>query len=65
MGITEETDAIALVVSEETGALSICFKGKLAHDLEPEALREKLDRILTGGTDDDEERDDNTRELGA
>ncbi len=64
MGITEETDAIALVVSEETGALSICFKGKLAHDLEPEVLREKLHRILTGGTDEDEERDDNTRELG-
>jgi diadenylate cyclase len=65
MGITEETDAIALIVSEETGALSICFKGKLAHDLEPEKLRERLDRIISGGTNDDEDRDEGTRELGA
>lgn len=65
MGITEETDAVALIVSEETGALSICFKGKLAHDLEPEELRERLDRILTGGSDEDEDREDITREMGA
>jgi diadenylate cyclase len=65
MGITEETDAVALIVSEETGALSICFKGKLAHDLEPEELRERLDHILNGDTNDDEDREDTTREMGA
>ena len=50
LGITEETDAIALVVSEESGALSVCFKGEIAHDLEPEGLREHVTRILQGGS---------------
>ncbi|MBX7210919.1 MAG: diadenylate cyclase CdaA [Verrucomicrobiaceae bacterium] len=49
MGVTEETDAIALVVSEETGALSICYQGKIEHDLEPEALRARLNRLLSSG----------------
>lgn len=49
MGVTEETDAIALVVSEETGALSICHQGKIEHDLEPEQLRRRLNEILTFG----------------
>lgn len=49
MGVTEETDAIALVVSEETGALSICYQGKIEHDLEPDQLRKRLNEILTFG----------------
>lgn len=49
MGVTEETDAIALVVSEETGALSICYQGKIEHDLEPEQLRKRLNELLTFG----------------
>jgi diadenylate cyclase len=49
LGITEETDSIALVVSEESGALSVCFKGEIAHDLEPEELKETVTRILQGG----------------
>lgn len=53
MGITEETDAIALVVSEETGALSLCFHGKLEHDLEPEELRARINEILSGESGDD------------
>ena len=48
MGVTEETDAVALVVSEETGALSICYKGRLEHDLEPAELRQRLNDILLG-----------------
>ena len=49
IGVTEETDAIALVVSEESGALSICYKGEIAHDLEPEEIRDSVMRILAGG----------------
>lgn len=49
MGISEETDAIALVVSEETGALSLCFQGKLEHDLEPDEMRQRINEILTDG----------------
>ncbi len=59
MGITEETDAIALIVSEETGALSLCFRGKLDHDLEPEVLKRHVNEILTFGDPqkDDEDED--------
>jgi diadenylate cyclase len=49
MGITEETDAIALVVSEESGALSLCYLGKLEHDLELDELRRRINEILNEG----------------
>ena len=65
MGVTEETDAIALIVSEESGALSIAFRGKLEHDLEPEELRNRLNELLTFGTPKKETtQEDATRELG-
>jgi diadenylate cyclase len=51
IGITEETDAVALVVSEETGALSLCYQGKLEHDLTAEQLKERLQEILMIQTD--------------
>lgn len=70
MGVTEETDAIALVVSEETGALSICHHGKIEHDLEPGALRDRLNEILTFGPADngspkEKKEEEPTREAGA
>ncbi len=49
LGVTEETDAIALVVSEESGALSICFNGEIEHDLEPDEIRRRVARILETG----------------
>lgn len=65
MGITEETDAIALIVSEETGALSLCFRGKLEHDLEPAVLKDLVNDILIHGSPQNaDERDEQTRELG-
>lgn len=64
MGITEETDAIALIVSEESGALSICSHGRLLHDLEPDELRLKLETLLSGGEEETENEEEPTRELG-
>jgi diadenylate cyclase len=55
MGITEESDAIALVVSEETGAISIAVSGKLERDLEGETLRERLNELLSNQETEDEE----------
>jgi diadenylate cyclase len=55
MGITEESDAIALVVSEETGAISIAINGKLERDLEGEALRERLNELLSNQELEEEE----------
>ena len=55
MGITEESDAIALVVSEETGAISIAVNGRLERDLEGETLRLRLDELLVSRQADEEE----------
>lgn len=55
MGITEESDAIALVISEETGAISIAVGGKLERDLEKDAFRERLSELLLNQEHDDEE----------
>jgi diadenylate cyclase len=46
IGITEETDAIAVIVSEETGAISLAVGGKLDRDLTVEQLREHLSSEL-------------------
>ena len=45
-GISQETDAIAVVVSEETGMISIAKKGRLLRGLKPEELRFQLGMIL-------------------
>lgn len=42
MGITEETDAIAVICSEETGAISIAIGGRIERDLTVEQLRQRL-----------------------
>jgi diadenylate cyclase len=42
IGITEETDAIAVIVSEETGGISLAIAGQIERDLTVEQLRERL-----------------------
>lgn len=42
IGITEETDAIAVIVSEESGAISLAIGGKIERDLTVDQLRERL-----------------------
>jgi len=42
IGITEETDAIAVVVSEETGAISLALGGQIERDLTVDHFRERL-----------------------
>jgi len=46
IGITEETDAIAVIVSEETGAISMAMGGGIERDLTAEQLRERLSSEL-------------------
>ncbi len=46
IGLTEETDAIVIVVSEETGAISIAYNGRLRRGLEEERLRRMLASML-------------------
>ncbi len=47
LGLTEETDAVVIVLSEETGKVSTACEGKLYSRLETEELRRMLDRMLT------------------
>jgi diadenylate cyclase len=42
VGITEESDAVVVVVSEERGTLSLCFGGNIARDLDTATLRKAL-----------------------
>ena len=42
LGITEVSDAIAIIVSEETGQLSYCTQGNLRHDISMATLQQKL-----------------------
>ena len=42
IGISEETDAVVVVVSEERGAISLCFNGNMARDLDAGSLRQAL-----------------------
>ncbi|HSC88010.1 MAG TPA: diadenylate cyclase CdaA [Polyangiaceae bacterium] len=46
LGITEETDAVVVVVSEERGTISFCFNGNIASDLQAAQLREMLLSIM-------------------
>jgi len=46
IGITEETDAVAVAVSEETGGISLACRGKLKRDVSPEKLSRFLNSLL-------------------
>lgn len=46
IGITEETDAIVIVVSEETGSVSIAYNGKLRRGIDDERLHRVLSSML-------------------
>jgi diadenylate cyclase len=46
LGITEESDAIAIVVSEETGGISICHRRRIERNFTPETFRQRIAEIL-------------------
>ncbi len=46
LGLTEETDAVCVVVSEETGTVSVANAGKLTRDLDRERLINHLRLLL-------------------
>lgn len=47
LGITEETDALSVIVSEETGTISIAYRGRLERGLDSSQLRNVLYARLT------------------
>jgi len=46
IGITEETDAVAVIISEETGMISMAVAGSIERELTVERLRERLSALL-------------------
>ncbi len=50
MGLTERTDAIAIVVSEETGSISISENGHLQRNLTEKQFRERISEIFFAST---------------
>jgi diadenylate cyclase len=48
LGVSEEVDAVAVVVSEETGRISIAVDGRLETMADAETLRVRLADLLTG-----------------
>lgn len=49
LGITEQTDALALVVSEENGSVSLMERGRILRNLDEERLRTALAALLRSG----------------
>jgi diadenylate cyclase len=50
LGVTESTDAIAVVVSEETGGISVAHNGRLIRNLDEGNLNRLLTNLYTGRT---------------
>ena len=46
LGLTEENDAVAIVVSEETGSISFVRDGKIERGISPDTLRTELRTII-------------------
>ncbi|HCC20189.1 MAG TPA: TIGR00159 family protein [Verrucomicrobiales bacterium] len=55
IGITEETDCVAVVISEETGQISICIDGKLERNFSEENFRTRMEDIFLPKEDRHEE----------
>ncbi len=46
LGLTEESDAVAVIVSEETGIISVALDGHIERGLDPDRLRSRLRGLL-------------------
>ena len=46
VGISEITDSLTIIVSEETGKISVAYEGELERNLDADSLRERMHKIL-------------------
>ncbi len=52
VGISEVTDSMTVIVSEETGKISIAYEGELERSLSEEEMKEKMRRLLNMNEED-------------
>lgn len=52
IGVSEESDAVVVVVSEETGTISLAVEGRLERGLDGDTLKNKLRELLTPVSED-------------
>lgn len=52
LGISETTDAVTVIVSEETGKISVAYKGELERNLDAEQLKNKLKPAKQEGSEE-------------
>ena len=64
LGISEETDALTLIVSEETGNISYSYKGRLWSNVTPEQLRGALVRLQNKLSEEEARNNSSRRTLG-
>lgn len=53
VGISEVTDSLTVIVSEETGKISVAYEGKLERSLNAEQLKAKMQQILNNNREED------------
>lgn len=56
VGISEVTDALTIIVSEETGHVSVTYEGTLYRNLDANGLREKISMIQNKEVEDNKKR---------
>ena len=54
LGISEESDAVAIVVSEETGHISICYRGRIERGFKVGQFEKRLSELLLQADDQTE-----------
>lgn len=55
IGVSEESDAIAIIVSEETGRISLAVRGTLTTGYNEDSLRTKLVELINGDAEENNE----------
>lgn len=56
VGISEETDSLTVIVSEETGKISVAYNGELDRNLDAEELRKYMRKILIKEVEDNKRK---------
>ena len=55
VGVSEESDSLTIIVSEETGGISLAMNGILSRNVEAEYIRERIKEVM-GTVDSDNKR---------